>query len=77
MSDELPRIQGVAESAEVLDGDMEIHKCECCGFELQITGGIAISDGFKVIASNEHECPVCKSKIPLVKIETKPDGPTS
>ncbi len=66
MSDDL-RIQGVADSAEVLDGEMESHKCGCCGFELQITGGIAISDGFKVIASNEHECPVCKAKISLSK----------
>jgi hypothetical protein len=75
MADEL-RIQGVSDQAEVLDGDIQSRKCSCCGFDLQMTGGIAVSDGFKVIASDatEYDCPICKAKIPLVE---KVDAPST
>ena len=59
-------IHGSREEAEVVGEEIKTYKCGC-GFKLQLSGGIAINDGMKVIVEGSaiHKCPICGGDIEL------------
>jgi hypothetical protein len=67
MTDEI-LIHGAVETAEVIGEDSQEFECSC-GFKLQLSGGIALNDKFKVVASTEKEytCPICKGSIAITE----------
>jgi hypothetical protein len=54
-------VVGAQESAEIIE-EAKTFACSC-GFGLQVSGGIALNDGFNVIVNSSHKCPKCENAI--------------
>ena len=60
------RIEGVAETAEVIGDDVTKHTCGKCGHVLQISGGIVINGSLEFVDGQKSvACPRCKEEIQI------------